>query len=65
MGDTGIGKTVGIELLSKLMDVMFKIVKVSAGTSVDEIIEAVTFTQKSQREQKNRWVIFFDEINTN
>jgi len=65
MGETGIGKTVGIELLSKLMDVMFKIVKVSAGTSVDEIIEAVAFTQKSQREQNNRWVIFFDEINTN
>jgi len=44
MGETGIGKTVGIELLSKLMGVMFKIVKVSAGTSIDEIIEAVAFT---------------------
>ena len=44
MGETGIGKTVGIELLSKLMDVKFKIVKVSAGTSVDEIIKAVVET---------------------
>jgi len=44
MGETGIGKTVGIELMSKLMDVMFKIVKVSAGTSVDEIIAAVAAT---------------------
>ena len=44
MGQTGIGKTVGIELLLKLMDITFKIVKVSAGTTVDEIIEAVKST---------------------
>lgn len=35
MGETGIGKTVGIELLSKLMDKEFKILKISAGTTVD------------------------------
>ena len=61
MGETGIGKTALVKLLSSIMLMKFDTLNVHAGITADEIIEFVN----KYRESNEDIVLFFDEINTN
>ena len=63
MGETGIGKTALVKLLSSIMLMKFATLNVHAGITLDEIIEFVNKHQFSTNEENI--VLFFDEINTN
>ncbi|KAL4434976.1 hypothetical protein ABPG74_017732 [Tetrahymena malaccensis] len=64
MGETGIGKTVNIQILSQIMGFKFEILRLSAGTTVDQIISFMKNVKKELNDN-SKVVIFFDEINTN
>ena len=61
MGETGIGKTALVKLLSSIMTMKFDTLNIHAGINSDDIIE---FVQKYNNSDENV-VLFFDEINTN
>lgn len=61
MGETGIGKTALVKLLSSIMLMKFDTLNVHAGITSNEIIAFVNKYIESQEDI----VLFFDEINTN
>ena len=61
MGETGIGKTALVKLLSSIMLMKFDTLNVHAGINSNEIIE---FVNKYSNNDDDI-VLFFDEINTN
>ena len=66
MGETGIGKTAVIKLLSYIMDMEFLTLDVHAGIDKNTIIETVEKAERiSATSNNNKVVLFFDEINTN
>lgn len=68
MGETGIGKTSIIVLLSQMMDAKLMIKNVHAGIEVQEIIEFIGNCEQKLIEigqESGKVVVFFDEINTN
>ena len=64
MGETGIGKTILIELLSAIMEIKFNTLKIYEDTTFQEIIDFVK-TNNQICDENNNIVLFFDEINTN
>ncbi|KAL4512103.1 hypothetical protein ABPG72_005105 [Tetrahymena utriculariae] len=64
MGETGIGKTVNIQILTEIMEYNFEVLRLSAGTTIDQIIEFMKQIKK-KHDANSKIVIFFDEINTN
>ncbi|EAR86280.2 AAA domain, dynein subfamily protein (macronuclear) [Tetrahymena thermophila SB210] len=64
MGETGIGKTVNIQILTEIMGFSFEVLRLSAGTTVDQIIKFMKDIKKKYHDN-SKVVIFFDEINTN
>ncbi|KAL4512113.1 hypothetical protein ABPG72_005115 [Tetrahymena utriculariae] len=64
MGETGIGKTVNIQILSEIMRFKFEVLRLSAGTTIDQIIKFMKDI-KNKYDANSKIVIFFDEINTN
>ena len=66
MGETGIGKTAVIKLLSYIMDMEFLTLDVHAGIDKNTIIETVEKAERiSATNENNKVALFFDEINTN
>ncbi|KAL4503767.1 hypothetical protein ABPG73_017510 [Tetrahymena malaccensis] len=65
MGETGIGKTVNIQILTQIMGFNFEVLRLSAGTTVDQIIKFVKDIKNKYSDANQKIVIFFDEINTN
>lgn len=61
MGQTGIGKTALVKLLTSIMDQKFYILNIHAGITDKKIIKFVKDIEK----QEENCVLFFDEINTN
>ncbi|KRX03117.1 P-loop containing nucleoside triphosphate hydrolase [Pseudocohnilembus persalinus] len=64
MGDTGIGKTSLVQLLSKIIQSQVYPLNIHAGIQTDEIINFVKEKIKNQKNNE-KTIIFFDEINTN
>ena len=64
LGETGIGKTALIELLSKIMNYQFIKLDVHAGLPKEMIIRTVNYVN-SIACKENKILLFFDEINTN
>ncbi|KAL4512107.1 hypothetical protein ABPG72_005109 [Tetrahymena utriculariae] len=64
MGETGIGKTVNIQILTEIMGFNFEVLRLSAGTTIDQIIKFMKQIKK-KHDVNSKIVIFFDEINTN
>lgn len=66
MGEAGIGKTALVELLSCIMEATFKTKIIHAGVTEQEIIELLDeLTRQATENSSHRYVLFFDEINTN
>eukprot|EP00828_Plagiopyla_frontata_P015915 TRINITY_DN2064_c0_g1_i6.p1 TRINITY_DN2064_c0_g1~~TRINITY_DN2064_c0_g1_i6.p1 ORF type:complete len:398 (+),score=58.60 TRINITY_DN2064_c0_g1_i6:1099-2292(+) len=61
MGETGIGKTALVQLLSSIMMLKFYTLNIHAGINQNDIIEFI----KENSQTNENVVLFFDEINTN
>ncbi|KAL4503768.1 hypothetical protein ABPG73_017511, partial [Tetrahymena malaccensis] len=64
MGETGIGKTYCIKLLSQLMKYEFRVIEIDSGLHVDKIVNAILEYQNDQKWDNEKVIIFLDEVNT-
>ncbi|KAL4512111.1 hypothetical protein ABPG72_005113 [Tetrahymena utriculariae] len=64
MGETGIGKTYSIKLLSQLMKYEFRVIEIDSGLHVDKIVNAILEYQNDEKWDKQKVIIFLDEVNT-
>ncbi|KAL4476131.1 hypothetical protein ABPG74_009864 [Tetrahymena malaccensis] len=71
MGQSGIGKSILIELMSAIMEAEFKIITVHAGITEQDIAKLIeeciriSKIKKEANENNQKVVVFFDEVNTN
>ncbi|KAL4512106.1 hypothetical protein ABPG72_005108 [Tetrahymena utriculariae] len=64
MGETGIGKTYCIKLLSQLMKYEFRVLEIDSGLHVDKIVNAILEYQNDEKWDNQKVIIFLDEVNT-
>ncbi|EAR86253.2 AAA domain, dynein subfamily protein (macronuclear) [Tetrahymena thermophila SB210] len=64
MGETGIGKTQCIKILSELLKYEFRIIEIDSGLHVDKIVNAILMYQNDQQWDNQKVLIFLDEVNT-
>ncbi|KAL4512102.1 hypothetical protein ABPG72_005104 [Tetrahymena utriculariae] len=64
MGETGIGKTYCIKLLSQLMKYEFRVIEIDSGLHVDKIVNAILEYQNDEKWDNQKVIIFLDEVNT-
>ncbi|KAL4499723.1 hypothetical protein ABPG72_017263 [Tetrahymena utriculariae] len=65
MGQSGIGKSILIELMSIIMEAQFKIMIVHAGITEQDVVKFIEECIEISQDNDKRVVVFFDEVNTN
>ncbi|EAR87839.2 hypothetical protein TTHERM_00006030 (macronuclear) [Tetrahymena thermophila SB210] len=65
MGQSGIGKSILIELMSVIMEAQFKIMIVHAGITEQDVAKLIEECIEISQINDQKVVIFFDEVNTN
>ncbi|KAL4476130.1 hypothetical protein ABPG74_009863 [Tetrahymena malaccensis] len=64
-GQSGIGKSILIELMSVIMEAQFKIIIVHAGITEQDVVKFIEECIQISQENDQKVVVFFDEVNTN
>ncbi|EAR87838.2 AAA domain, dynein subfamily protein (macronuclear) [Tetrahymena thermophila SB210] len=65
MGQSGIGKSILIEVMSVIMEAQFKIMIVHAGITEQDVTKLIEESIEISQKNNQKVVVFFDEVNTN